>query len=125
MEGADNVTTSLGPAAILSKLNLALTALGDALATPALEPLVRAEADLAAAVELLRQLPTTPPPHTHATVRAEIARVGVALERCRRLGSSLQCVVHAGLVAQGRESSYARQGAGAVEAPDGAFEARG
>ena len=126
MEGAANVTTDSGPAATLSKLNLALQALGDALAVPALEPMVRAEVDLAAAVELLRQLPATPPPaQSYAAVRAEIARVGAALERCRRLGSSLDFVVHAALAAQGREPSYAKEGTGTVDAPSGAFEARG
>ena len=126
MEGAANVTTDSGPAAILSKLNLALRALGDALAVPALDPMIRAEADLATAVELLRQLPATPPPaQCHAAVRSEIARVGAALERCRRLGSSLEFVVHAALATQGREPSYAREGTGAVDAPTGAFEARG
>ena len=126
MEGAENVTVSPGPVEILSKLNRALVALGNALAVPALAPMVRAEAELAAAVDLLRRLPATPPPEeAHAAIRTEITRASAALDRCRRLGSTLESVVHATLTAQGREPSYAKQGTGAVESPTGAFEARG
>jgi type VI protein secretion system component VasF len=120
------VTTTPGPAAVLSNLHVALTSLGDALAEPALDPIIKAEADLALAVEQLRRLPANPPPpDARATVRVEIARVRAALERCRRLGASLEFVAHASLAAQGRGGAYDRLGSEARSAPRGALLARG
>jgi hypothetical protein len=103
-----------------------LESLGDALAIPALDPLVQAESRLAAAVEHLRQLTARPlNPGLHAVLREDILRARAALERCQRLGGSLEFVVHAAMAAQGRASHYDKQGSGALSAPAGAFEAKG
>ena len=126
MEGAANVITSPGPAVILSNLHVALESLGDALAVPALDPLVQAESRLASAVQQLGHLPRRPlNPQLHAVLREEILRARAALERCQRLGDSLEFVVRAGLAAQGRDMSYDRRGSEAVATPSGGFATRG
>lgn len=126
MDGAANSSTTPGPAVVLSNLHVALESLGDALAVPALDPLVQAEDRLASAVEQLGQLPQRPlNPQLHAVLREEILRARAALERCQRLGSSLEFVVRAGLAVQGREMSYDRRGGEAVATPRGGFVTRG
>ena len=120
------MSTSPGPAAILSNLHVALESLGDALAVPALDPLVQTESRLAQAVEQLQQLPGRPlNPDLHAVLREEILRARTALERCQRLGGSLEFVVRAAMAAQGRETAYDRRGSEALAAPAGAFARRG
>lgn len=126
MEGAANVTTTPGPGDVLSNLRVALDSLGDALAIPALDSIVEAEARLAPALEQLRRLlEAGAPAHDRRALRDEILRARSALDRCRRLGSSLGFVVRTSLAAQGRGTSYDRQGSESVTAPSGAFEARG
>jgi hypothetical protein len=126
MEGAATVITTHGPAAILSRLRGALTSVGDALTLPDLESLVRAEADLASAVADLGRLPSAwSSKEGSEAITAEIAGVAGALRRCRRLGASLDGVVHDVLEAHGRTGAYDRQGAGSTNAPAGAFTVRG
>ena len=106
MEGAANVTTTPGPAVILSNLHVALESLGDALAVPALDPLVQAESRLASAVEQLGHLPATPPesPTARRPARGGPARPG-GPRALPAPGESLEFVVRAGLAAQGRETA--------------------
>jgi hypothetical protein len=120
------VTTTSGPAAILSNLRVALDSLGDALALPALDRIVDAEPRLALAVEHSRRLAGTGvSTEDRRALREEILRVRAALDRCRTLGASLGFVTRTSLTAQGRGTSYDRQGGETVTTPAGAFEARG
>jgi hypothetical protein len=115
-----------GPAGRLGRLRLALQAVGDALARPALDQLIAAEAALAAAVADLPPFALdglTPEARVH--LLEDIAASRAALARCRRLGGTLGAVVQATLAVQGRDGGYDRLGGERVAAPAGGFGARG
>jgi hypothetical protein len=122
------VTTPQGLAARVLALRTALQHLGDALASPAVEPLTSAEAALATAVADLssrtlgiEQLPAA----DRAALRDELLAARGSLARCRRLGDSLSAFVHASLQAQGLVGGYDRRGEEALQVRATHFGVRG
>jgi hypothetical protein len=93
-----------------ARLRAALDAIARALQSPDLAGLLAAELGLASALAGLGRLRGVSPLDRGA-VRNELARARAALARCRALGSVIEDVAQATLVAQGRGSNYDRAGA--------------
>lgn len=111
-----------GPVTALVCLREALDALGDALVAADMDGLTASEVRLGQAVANAREATYTPPePHLHG----EIDRLWLALERCRRLGASLDDIVGATLVAHGQGATYDRRGLGRGRATLTTLSARG
>lgn len=86
------MTTTPPVAAVVCHVRRLLDTIGDALVQSRVEPLLTAEPDLEAALQALASLdPTTLDASARQTVRTEVERCRVALDRCRRLGASLEC----------------------------------
>src|SRR5438132_2975434 len=88
-------------------LRQALDQVGDALASPNLEALLKGEAAIEGA---LAQLPAAADgsPEERARLRVELERARTALLRCRRLGASLMDFARVTMEAQGRAVGYGR-----------------
>ena len=88
-------------------LRQALDLVGDALASPDLEGLLRGEAAIERA---LADLPSTldVPAAERAGIRTELEQARAALMRCRRLGAALTDFTRVTLEAQGRAAGYGR-----------------
>jgi hypothetical protein len=108
------------------RLRQALEAIGDALTSGNLAPLLDGELRLSQALADLAALDPAEPlsRHDSAHIREEIAAARQALERVRRLGASLTDFVAGTLSAEERSGGYARDGQAAILAPAGALRTR-
>lgn len=107
-------------------LRQALDAIGDALASGALPPLLDGELRLSSALAEIAALDPAAPcsGEEGARLREEIAAARQALDRVRRLGASLTDFVAGTLAAEERSGGYGRDGQAAILAPAGALRAR-
>jgi hypothetical protein len=96
--------------AATARLRASLDAIAHALQSANLNALLAAELELSAALESLGRLRGISPLDRPA-VRDELARARIALSRCRTLGSVVDDVAEATLIAQGRVGDYDRAGA--------------
>jgi hypothetical protein len=113
------------PAAVVCQVRRLLESIGDALVTHRLEPLLTAEQELEAALQALSATGrSTLDDESTAAVRAEAARCRVALERCRRLGASLEGFAALMLQTAGHTGIYGRAGEAPKPAPAGTLQAR-
>jgi signal transduction histidine kinase len=107
---------------VARRLREALEQVAEALRTPGVEPLLAAEAALAAAVSF--QAPVDAVSGAEAVEAArELADARRALLRCRRLGRSLTELARATALGCGAVQGYGRDGHERVGATRGALEA--
>ena len=110
---------------LVSQLRRLLETVGDGLVENRIGPLLSAEPHLETTLQSLAARELRMPSEDTETVRQEIAACRRALERCRRLGASMESFVAAMLQATGRASSYTRAGDAAIVPPEGRLEVRG
>lgn len=111
-----------GPLTALVCLREALDALGDTLVAADVERLTASEIHLGQAVAGARSATYSP---SLPGFQGEVDRLWSALERCRRLGASLDDIVGATLVAHGQGGTYDRHGQGRSRATLTTVSARG
>src|SRR5437868_4738667 len=92
-----------------ARLRASLDAIAAALQSPNLDALLAAELDLSAALDGVARLGAVSLQERGA-VRDELVRARAALSRCRTLGSVVDDVAEALLIAQGRAGDYDRAG---------------
>jgi hypothetical protein len=99
--------------------------IGDGLLEHRIDPLLAAEQELGLA---LQALATLEHPHASAdltpTLREELRQCRTALNRCLRLGATLQQFARLTLEHTGRAGAYTRDGGAPVVAPAGLLQAR-
>jgi hypothetical protein len=116
--------TSATPSSVLDvagRLRAALDALAAALATA--DPIAVLDAEPQITSALAVRLPMTPVTDAaeRAAARQELARARETLHQCRGAGTAIADLIHATLMALGRDAEYDRQGA----RPDGVVRGRG
>lgn len=120
------MTTTPTVEAVVCHVRRLLDTIGDALIESRLEPLLTAEPDLEAALQALASLhPENLDDAARRAVRAEVQRCRVALDRCRRLGASLECFTALMLEDPGRGGVYTRAGDGPMVPAPRTLQARG